>query len=375
MASAGTQIEKLEKLTARLISIPSITSDPSACRAVIDCVENLFHNTGYQLERFEQSGVHSLIISKKGGMKFSCIFNGHLDVVPAPASCFKPRHEHGRLYGRGAADMKGSCAVMIQLFLDKENSGLLDDAALVLTTDEEVGGENGVGYLVNTLGLTAPVVVVPDGGEAFVPCIFEKGIFHFELQASGKAAHGSRPWLGKNAAEGLMDDLHALRKEFQKADATEQWDVSLNVGRIHCDGALNAVPVRATAGVDIRFPATLDKKELISRVRGTVQHSEVKVVALREAVSVDETDPIYQLFSSALADLGFTEPGIKEHGGSDASFFVPHGSSILIVKPLGSAFHVENEWVDTRSLETLYNVFVRFLVLLNASDLPLAVNG
>ena len=360
--SSTPQIEKLSKLTARLVSIPSMTHDTKACSAVIDCVENLFHNTAYRIERFELSGVHSLIVSKTGGMEFDCIFNGHLDVVPAEESGFIPRIEEGRLYGRGAADMKGSCAAMIQLFLDHEETGLLDSAALVLTTDEEVGGEHGVGYLVNTCGLKAPVVIVPDGGEAFTPCIFEKGILHFELRSEGTAAHGSRPWLGKNAVENLMDDINVLRSKLQKATAESEWDVSMNVGRMHCDGAINAVPTEATAGIDIRFPATLGNETLLDIVRSSVEHSEVRVIALREAVAVDELDPVYQMFCDALADVGHHNKGIKEHGGSDASFFVPHGSSILIVKPLSSPFHVRDEWVDIESLYSLYQVFERFIM-------------
>jgi succinyl-diaminopimelate desuccinylase len=352
----------IAQLTADIVRFPSLSSDVVVCRELLEHVASLFDGHGYVLRWFESNGVPSLIVSRRPVFNFSLIFLGHIDVVPGPSEIFEPRFDGDRLYGRGSADMKGSVAAMISLFLNYSRSSLFEDAALVLTGDEEVGGSNGAGYLVESLGMRADVAIVPDGGAALTPCIFEKGIQHVRMSVTGKAAHGSRPWLGESAVDLLLDDLQALRNVFQRACANNQWDLSLNIGRIEGGKAGNLVADAAEALLDFRFCSRRKVSEIQEAISKTVRHCAVEYVAHGEAVCVDEHRSEYRLFVEALERFGGSGMGIREHGTSDARWFMNYGTVMLITMPLCSAFHVVDEWVSVESLDRLYGAFEAFSV-------------
>jgi succinyl-diaminopimelate desuccinylase len=326
---------------------------------VIDFVRALFEPTSFLIQDFECEGVRSLCISKRDTLEFSLLFCGHLDVVPAEDGSFVPRLEGDRLYGRGSADMKGSCAVMIQLMLDNEHSPSFDSVGLVLTTDEETGGDYGVGHLV-ALGLKADTVFVPDGGDTLTPCVFEKGDACFQLETTGVTAHGARPWLGENAIEFLFDDLGRLRNRFPPLSPPEVWGTSLNIGVISGGAAANSVPAHAVCEINLRYSAETTADELLKEIKGVVRSSNVTLMNATPAVQVNENSAVYQRFCESLVAQGGSSVGVKEHGACDASYFVESSKDILITKPESSAFHIADEWVSLPSLVNLYRALEDF---------------
>ena len=103
--------------------------------------------------------------------------------------------------------MKGALAIMLKLFCDlqREHPGI--PFGIVITSDEERGGEHGIGYLVREAGLSADHAIVPDGGSLNQVTVEEKGIAHLRVRTRGEASHAARPWLGDNAAAKLTQGL------------------------------------------------------------------------------------------------------------------------------------------------------------------------
>ncbi|MCB0332532.1 MAG: M20/M25/M40 family metallo-hydrolase [Bdellovibrionales bacterium] len=350
---------KIQSLTDDLVRIPSESGDKQACFRVLKYVEHLFEGTSYIVQWFEHNGSPSLCISKKKTLTFSFILCGHLDVVPADDTQYVPHIDGDRLYGRGAADMKGSCAVMIELMRNHEHSRFFEDVGLVLTTDEEIGGDDGVGYLVS-LGLSAPTVFVPDGGEPLTPCVFEKGDVSFSLEVEGVPAHGARPWLGVNAIERLMDDLAAIRSHFPPVEPPNEWGTTCNIGIVSGGSAVNSVAAHAQCQINMRHGEDTNAEKLLEELRGLVSYASVTQMSVTPVVKVNESSDTYQLFSSLLEKNGGSSLGVKEHGACDACFFVGVAENILITKPESSPFHVVDEWVSLSSLEALYHALDEF---------------
>jgi len=344
------------RLTTDLISIPSVSNNRTECCHVIDFVHQVFEETNYQLERIEQNGVHSLIVSKKGGRDFDLVFFGHLDVVPGKKELFIPKVVEDTIFGRGASDMKGSCAAMIRLFCDNESESFLENTALVLTTDEEVGGDNGIGHLTREAKLLAKTVFNTDGGGILSPALLQKGIYHFRLDAQGSSAHGSRPWKGVSAVLRLQEDIERIYQLFPLASEGDEEKVSLNLGKIQGGTSANSVPESAYALLDLRFTADYSLKDIRDKVSGALTYSSLTELTTGDPVSVSQEDSSLCLLSQILKERGHDVQYTKNNTGSDARWFTEQGSSILLMLPESTNGHIDDEAVSVKGLVELYEI-------------------
>jgi len=155
------------------------------------------------------------------------LLNGHVDVVPADPSGwshdpFEPVVKNGKIYGRGAADMKGSnaCEIFSMKALVETGAKFRGKITPTFTTDEEVGGYSGVNYLVDKHVITKDVdycLSADSGIEALH--IASLGDAEYLIRVHGKAAHSGRGWTGVNAIEygaSLIEDLKKLGEEIGK---------------------------------------------------------------------------------------------------------------------------------------------------------------
>ncbi len=155
------------------------------------------------------------------------LLNGHVDVVPADPSGwsndpFEPVIKNGKIYGRGAADMKGSDACMIYSLKAMVETGVKFRGSITstFTTDEEVGGYTGVNHLVDRHVITKDVdycLSTDSGIEALH--IASLGDAEYLITVHGRAAHSGRGWTGVNAIEygaSLIEELKKLGQEIAK---------------------------------------------------------------------------------------------------------------------------------------------------------------
>ena len=195
---------------------------------------------------------------KPGGRVLA--WNGHTDVVPT-ADDTQWRHSpfaalvaDGRLWGRGATDMKGSIACVLQAFsmIDRAGLELQGEVAISLVADEECGGLLGSGYLYEH-----GILPRADAGICGEPTGFDvvttaQGRLWIELTTFGTSAHASKAELGDNAIKGMQKVLQAFEKQESESQAVDR-RVVLTPTVIRGGDSPNSIPDCCTLTIDCRF--------------------------------------------------------------------------------------------------------------------------
>jgi succinyl-diaminopimelate desuccinylase len=152
--------------------------------------------------------------------------NGHFDVVPVGLGWtrdpFGGEVEQGRLYGRGSCDMKAGIAAAVFAAEAIRRAGIAHTLPIEIsgTVDEESGGFAGVGWLAEHKWIShdkTKAVIIPEPFGVDRVCIGHRGVYWFEVIAEGRIAHGSMPYLGVNAIEGMSHFLDLIRDELTPA--------------------------------------------------------------------------------------------------------------------------------------------------------------
>ena len=360
----------LVQLTRDLVLIESTDARPDERRRCFAFISHhLEEITGVDLTTLEKNGYESLLVLPAGCERPEVLFSAHLDVVEHPGEgVYRSEHREGRIYGPGAGDMKGQLAVLIQLVrhLWREHPGL--PIGLVITSDEERGGEDGVRFLVEETGLSAGVVVMPDGGSIADVTVAEKGILHLRLRAGGSAAHAARPWLGVNAVEGLIEDLARIRGEVfaplwpdrvDPDDSATHWFPTCSVTMLGTtNDSANRIPEQAEAVVDIRFPPPWTARAILDEVSSRLSlETGVEVIVSAEPTNL-EPDPRFVEITGEVT--GLTPRLVRASGGSDARFFSDRGTPVLLSRPLVGELHGEREWIEVASMLDYFEICRRY---------------
>jgi succinyl-diaminopimelate desuccinylase len=263
------------------------------------------------VERFEiDPEKPNLVVTLPGQADHTLCFNGHLDTVPFDEAdwSYDPLGEQSgdRIYGRGTTDMKGAVAAMAQVALAYARTGTEPPVTLqfAFVSDEETGGDAGLTTLLETTEFAPDACVVGETTSRngrYSVSVADRGNIWLTLEASGTAAHGSRPMIGENAIDRLTEAIGQLRSEFgqQKLSVDPSMDEiieesidfytpeagaeatrslyrypTINLGVIDGGTAINTVPASACARVDIRLTAGVDTREALSGIRGCLMGME-----------------------------------------------------------------------------------------------------
>jgi len=284
----------------------------------------------------------------------------HLDVVQAREEQFEPKIQGSRMMGRGTSDMKFAVPVFFNVW-NRLKSGK-EKILLVFTFDEEIGGNKGIGYLLDEAGLRPKVGFIPDGGDNFQIEAEEKGVLLFRLKTFGTSAHGSRPWLGENAVDKMLAIYSDLRKEFPFVQSPEQWTQTLNFGKIAAGDAANKVPDVCEASFDLRFiegQTAAKMKDLVQKIVDERGEFEPRVVG--DNFYLDMELWCSRLFQEAAErHLSRPMPIYRSEGASDARFFTKYKIPVIISKPVCAGHHSDHEWIDLESISTYTNILFDF---------------
>lgn len=351
-------------LTKKLIKISSVKDNPKELKKVADfCVSN-FSTDKFDIKRFESNNKHSLVITFKKQKNPDFFLVGHLDVVEAEKKEFRPELKNNKLYGRGAKDNKGPSAAMITLMKDfaSENKNL--SVGLMLTTDEEVGGFNGINYLLNKKNYSCKLAFIPDGGNDFEIISSEKGLIHFKLTAKGIEAHGARPFEGENAIDKIMEVYKDIKKKFPNPKNMEDWKSSLNLGTIKGGRATNIVAGEAEIYLDIRFTEEKKKEDILKEIKEIIkERARMEVIISGNPFYTSPNNSYIIKYKKALKEVLKREPIFKKcPTGSDARFFSEKGIPAIITNCKGGGTHGKDEWVDIDSLGSLYEILKKFIL-------------
>jgi succinyl-diaminopimelate desuccinylase len=346
---------------ADLIAVPSTADRPADLRRALDLVLDVV-GPGFAVERFCSRGKPSALVHLPGPRPdFRVLLNAHLDVVPADS--YGARRDGDRLYGRGAQDMKVAALVLAEVFRSLAPT-LPYPLGLQLVTDEEVGGHDGTAYQL-AAGVTAGFVVI--GEQSGLRVVTDsKGILQVRLHATGTAAHAAYPWLGANALLALTAAVDAVLRRYP-VPPDEQWRTTVNVARIETTNrAVNQVPDRATAWLDIRFPA--GDPDLAGRTAAeiaaflrVVSGVEVEVDSLGAPHHADPGSPEVTLLRAAARAAGYSGELLRKHGAADGRFYSARGIDAVIFGPGGDGQHGPHEYADLTTVEPYRQALIWFL--------------
>jgi succinyl-diaminopimelate desuccinylase len=369
---AGDQSERVAPLdeivflTQSLIRFKTMHGETDEISACADFIEDYLSRHEIEFIRSEHAGYPSiLVLPDKAQPVCKVLIMAHIDVVDAPDALFDPIVRGNQLFGRGAVDDKYAVALCLVLvkrqmirLRRQDNPQQHLGFGILITSDEEIGGYQGVGKAANTI--RPEFCIALDGGTPEKIIVKEKGLLTVKLRAKGRAAHGSRPWLGDNAIDRLITDYGALKTLFEPPSAGS-WCKTMNLGIVNAGKSFNQVPDRAEAVFDIRYTENEDPGQLFDQMQAMVA-GELSVIR-KEPMFLGGTsvylDRLCQLAPNA--GIGF------EHGASDARFFSEKGINGIIWGADGNnSAHAADEHVNIDSILIIYQAIERFVESLSS---------
>ena len=224
--------EALVALTQDLIRIPTVNPPGDVYTDCAELIGRRLVARGFQVEYVRAEGAPgdsdryprtNVIARIEGDRPGPCVhFNGHIDVVPPgrgwTVDPFGGVVKDGRVYGRGACDMKGGIAASIIAVEAILEEGIPFGGALEIsgTVDEESGGYGGVGHLAKLGYFSRPRVdhvIIPEPLNVDRVCIGHRGVWWAEIETKGRVAHGSMPFLGNCAVRHMGAVLHRIETD------------------------------------------------------------------------------------------------------------------------------------------------------------------
>ena len=345
---------KMKELTKELVSFKTTEGNKKEISNCLEHIEEYFIDTGLEVRRFEKDNVPSLFISSnKQDLQPRILLHGHIDVVEADEEMFEPCEKDGKLYGRGTADMKGGVAVLMKLMKDLEPA----NTSLLITSDEEVGGFNGTGYLVEEKGLEPEFVISAEPCEkGDFPTIVNqhKGVYQVRLSASGESCHASKPENGVNAIDKIIEEYQKFKTVFAKSEI----ETTLNLGKIEGGESLNQVPEKVFMELDIRFNDTLKPRSIEERLEELDVNYEV--IAEAPMMYTSQDNRYVERLKTCIAEDSSNYFGSQDFA-SDARFFTEKGIPAVLFGPEGENIHGEQEHVEIKTLKKFYNYLESFV--------------
>lgn len=352
-------------LTKKLIELRAETKENAnlAVKEVAAALEEY----GIKSEILENEG-HLMLVASIGKGDKTLILNGHLDVVPANEEQYDPVIKDGNLYGRGSYDMLGSCAAMITAMGDLVNEDLAIEVLLTLSTTEETRGDVCTKYILDQ-GYTGVFAICGEPTNLKIS-VMSKGVFRVKLDVFGKAAHGSRPWLGENAIVKAVEIFHKIEElPFAKKKNKYFDGASVNLSILNGGKVINQVPDKAEMILDIRYVPGDDPDNIMKEILSIDENFKAEIIGLLDAVLVEEDDPYLTALQSVTENLTKDEDClIAQDGTADTVFFQEKGIPSVEFGPSGAGHHGPEEYLNIESLETYKKIIVNFIYKLSADE-------
>lgn len=364
-------------LASELIRRPSLTPKDEGCMQLIcDLLEPL----GFVAERMRFGEVDNLWLRLGDARPLLC-FAGHTDVVPTGPQeqwkhpPFAATQDGGMLWGRGAADMKGSVAAMATACAKfvaggGEPGGSL---ALLLTSDEEGPAVDGTAKVIQTL---AERDEVPDWTLIGEPSaerklgdrvrIGRRGSLHCYLSVRGVQGHVAYPDQVVNPIQAVAPLLAAIAAEDWGEGGADFPPTSLQMTNINAGtGATNVVPGELKLHFNLRYSPHLGSASIIGRIEALAErlfvHDEASLDLQWESggeAFLSSSGKLRQAVLRTIAEHTGEEPELSTGGGtSDGRYIAPAGSEVVEFGPRTETIHKVNECVsieDLRQLEDCY---------------------
>ena len=299
----------------------------------------------------------------------SLMLNGHMDTVGAGEmdKPFSPYLREGRIYGRGSYDMKGGLAACMTAAAGAVKKGLKGDVIITAVADEEFAG---AGTLAIADRYKADGAVVAEGTDEKL-ITAHKGFVWLEVETLGKAAHGSRPDLGRDAIISmghLLSGLDRLNKRLLEGPVHPLLGTgSLHASLINGGQELSTYPEHCLLSLERRtLPGETPKtvlKELQELLAGIEKEDpsfkgEVKTTLFRGPMEIQPDSELVRFFIAASKPrLGNNPQIVGAPFWTDAASLFNAGTPAVLFGPSGAGAHAKEEWVDSASVQTCADIF------------------
>ena len=361
------------ELTSALIRRASLTPEDAGCQPLI--AERLAH-AGFAIERLRYGDVDNLFATHGTGDPV-LVFLGHTDVVPpGPLDAwasppFEPALRDGRLYGRGAADMKSGVSAMTIALEDfvRASPNHRGTIALLLTSDEEGIGKDGVRRVADEFRRRGQridwcVVGEPSSREKLGDLIRigRRGSLTGRLHVRGVQGHVAYPDRAKNP-------IHMLAPALAELAAT-RWDegndafppTSFQVSNLSAGtGADNVIPGALDAVFNFRFGTASSAASLRERVERILKDCAVDATIdwwLSGEPFLTREGPLREAVVAAIGEHCGIAPEASTGGGtSDGRFIAPLGAEVVELGPVNASIHKIDESVALDELERLPRLY------------------
>jgi len=365
------------ELASDLIRCPSISPEDRGC---LDLISARLGKLGFRNERLQYPPVDNLWARRGVGRPVLC-FAGHTDVVPTgPREAwrtdpFEPVIKDGRLYGRGAADMKSGLAAMVtaaERFLARhpDHKGQL---AFLLTSDEEGAAVDGTRRVVEALESRGEkidwcVVGEPTSHESLGDTIKigRRGSLSCQLTVHGVQGHIAYPHLADNPVHAFAPALAELvARHWDEGNAYFQ-PTSFQVANIAAGtGAPNVIPGELRVRFNLRFSTEQTVESLQTAILEILDRYRVKYSLdwiIAGLPFLTQPGVLTHAVSAAVSEVTGHEPAYSTTGGtSDGRFIAPTGAQVVELGVGNATIHKVNECARISDIEQLTLVYERVM--------------
>ncbi|HIF9345180.1 TPA: succinyl-diaminopimelate desuccinylase [Photobacterium damselae] len=364
-------------LAKDLLSRRSVTPEDAGCQDVM--IERL-RQLGFCIETMVFDDTTNLW-ARRGTQAPLFVFAGHTDVVPSGpieqwhTHPFEPTIKDGMLYGRGAADMKGSLACMIvaiERFI-AENPDHQGSIGLLITSDEEGPFINGTTRVVDTLEARNEKIDLCIVGEPSSTLVVgdvvkngRRGSITGDLTVKGIQGHVAYPHLADNPVHRALPALAEL--------AAKTWDngndyfppTSFQIPNINAGtGASNVVPGECQVQFNFRFSTELTDEAIKAQVHDILDQHQLDYHlnwTLSGHPFLTEKGTLVDAVVAAIEEVAHITPELSTSGGtSDGRFIARTGAQVIELGPVNATIHKVNECVKIEDLERLTDMYQKVL--------------
>lgn len=326
--------------------------------------------------------------ARSGGR--SLIFNGHIDVVPPgdaalwTSPAFEATERNGRVYGRGAGDMKSGLVAYCLAFEALRDLGYAPAAPVMFQSviEEECTGNGALACVAR--GYRADAAIIP---EPFQQTIMtsQLGVMWVTIRVTGKPAHVLEASVGANAIAAsymIFQGLQELEAEWNAPEnrhpefQSNPHPVNFNLGRIEGGDWGSTVPCSATMLVRVGFYPGTTLQSVKTAVEETIARTKAKNPALAgvgisvsyhgfqaEGCTIDRSAPFMKLLAESHSIVVGSEPvALASTATTDVRFFQLYGGTpATCYGPIGGSYHGIDEWVSIDSILTVGEVLAHFM--------------
>jgi len=368
--------QEIVRIATNLIKFRTVSSGPDASERYDELnsyLEEECAEIGMKVEVFRkhQNAGANLVARYAGtGGGKTLLMGGHSDVVAAEepdwitGNGYEAKVIDGKLYGRGSADMKGGLAASLVAIRALKETGIKQrgDILFVAGVDEEIGGANGMGYLVESGSVAADCAINAEQTDLAIMTAY-KGNCCIEVKVTGATAHGSTPELGINAIEKAAKVIQTIASIGMTYEAHPMLGSStVNIGMVHGGTAPNVVPYECTFTLDIRLVPGQTAESVLAEVQslfGKMMKRDPQLKAEAsfnghntKPVVIPETEPLVQALLRRGEQIVRKRPEMRGFISSgDMWHFLKVGVPGLMFGPGSlSNIHKSNEFAPVEEL-------------------------